>query len=140
MKLRLILKMRSYSKSEILLWNPDFTLKVRFYFESEILLWKWDFAVEVRFLKVRFYCQNDIWLFKLKISSIRLRFYPEIKIWQSKIGTSRLPYSSHIQEIEIIDNQKKFKSHFKVTLGIRTIKTSWWNRFSKNGEKHCHTF
>ena len=133
MKLWLILKMRSYSKSEILLWNRDFTLKVRFYFESEILLWKWDFAVEVRFLKVRFYCQNDIWLFKLKIPSIRLRFY--------KVRLALLGFHTYLiyRELKILIT-KKFKSHFKVTLGIRTIKTSWWNRSSKNGEKHCHTF
>ena len=35
---------------------------------------------------------------------------------------------THIQEIEINDNQ----SHFKVTLGIQTINT--------NVEKHCHAF
>ena len=32
--------------------------------------------------------------------------------------------SNHIHEIEIIDNQK-VKYHFKVTLGIRTIKSTW---------------
>ena len=32
--------------------------------------------------------------------------------------------SAHIQEIEIIDN-RNVHSHFKVTSGIRTIKTSW---------------
>ena len=26
---------------------------------------------------------------------------------------------------------EKFRSHFKVTLGIRAIKLTWWNRFSK---------
>ena len=51
--------------------------------------------------------------------------------------------SAHIQEIEIIDN-RNVHSHFKVTSGIRTIKTSWWNhveiRFPKNRMKDCHTF
>ena len=32
--------------------------------------------------------------------------------------------STHIWEIEIIDNQK-VQSYFKVTLGIRTIKRTW---------------
>ena len=32
--------------------------------------------------------------------------------------------SAHIQETEIVDNQN-VHSHFKVTSGIRTIKTTW---------------
>ena len=32
---------------------------------------------------------------------------------------------------------KNFQSHFKVTLGIRTIKQIWLNNFCKNGEEHC---
>ena len=48
----------------------------------------------------------------------------------------RTEISPHMQETEIIDNQ----SHFKVNLGIRTIKSTWWNNFSKNGEEHCLKF
>ena len=33
----------------------------------------------------------------------------------------------------------KFQSHFKVTLQIQTIKQTWGNTFSKNGEKHFQT-
>ena len=32
---------------------------------------------------------------------------------------------------------KNFESHFKVNLGTRTIKPSWWNSFSKNEEWYC---
>ena len=39
--------------------------------------------------------------------------------------------SAHVKEIEIIDN-RNFHSHFKVYLGIRTIKTAWLNQ----GEIH----
>ena len=48
-------------------------------------------------------------------------------------------HSIHMQEIEIIDSEK-FESHFKVTLGIRKIETTWRNNFSKNGEVHCRKF
>ena len=51
--------------------------------------------------------------------------------------------SAHIQKTKIIDNWN-IHSHFKVTSGIRTIETTWWNHgeicFLKNREKHCHTF
>ena len=30
---------------------------------------------------------------------------------------------------------KNFQSYFNVTLGIRTIKPTWWNTYPKNGEK-----
>ena len=32
------------------------------------------------------------------------------------------------------------KNHFKVALRIRTIEPTWWNTFSKNGDKHCQIF
>ena len=53
--------------------------------------------------------------------------------------------SAHIQEIEIIDNRNAH-SHFKVTLEIRTVKTTWLNHVEmskfilKNRAKHCHTY
>ena len=41
--------------------------------------------------------------------------------------------STHIQQIEIIDNRK-------FTSGTWTIKPNWWNTFSKNGGKHSKCF
>ena len=58
-----------------------------------------------------------------------------IKGDERKHGTE---YSPHIQEIEIIDC-RKVSTSFQSYL-FEQQKTTWWNRFSKNGDTHCHTF
>ena len=64
----------------------------------------------------------------------------DLGIWMKAAeGKLRTEGSNHIQEIEVIDNWKVPKS-FQVTLGIPTIKLTWWNTFSENGEKRCDTF
>ena len=58
-----------------------------------------------------------------------------IKGDERKHGTE---YSPHIQQIEIIDS-RKVSTSFQSYL-FEQQKTTWWNRFSKNGDTHCHTF
>ena len=57
----------------------------------------------------------------LVVVSDRSNFKFSIKAPERK---RQIEDSTHMQEIEIIDN-RKFQRHFKATLGIRTIKLTW---------------
>ena len=48
----------------------------------------------------------------------------QLKVLKENTGKHQTEDSTCIQQIKIIDITEKFKSHFKVTLGIRTIKTT----------------
>ena len=72
----------------------------------------------------------------LVVVSDRYGFKFSIKAAERKRRTED---STHTQEIEIIGN-RKVPNSFQSYREIWTTKSTWWNTFSKNREKHYQTF